>query len=401
MSTEQESGPSGFSGDSFQETTSRSWFERIKQALTGMLIGLLLVAGGGVLLFWNEGRAVQTARSLTQGAGLVVNVANDRIDAANEGKLVHVSGPLKISGDPVDADLGVGGQGLRLVRKVEMYQWRQTSRSETRKKLGGGDETVTTYSYSREWLSDPQDSSRFREPSGHQNPPFPIQGRSFDARNVTLGAFQPRAEQIAGAGRSEALRVDPAISGAINQRLRLDRTARVLDGAVMVSASPTAPTVGDLRISYTLLKADAASVVAAQRGNGFADYRAPAGRDIFLVQNGAVPAQEMFADAQAGNVTLTWILRLVGLIVLFIGFAMVLRILSVLADVVPLFGDIVGYGTGAIAMVLALLLGATIIAIAWFFHRPLLSLAIFAGGAALAYLIARLRRPRPQPAPAV
>ena len=50
--------------DTTNETTSQSWFSRIGGALTGILVGLILLPVARVLLFWNEGRAVQTARSL-------------------------------------------------------------------------------------------------------------------------------------------------------------------------------------------------------------------------------------------------------------------------------------------------------------------------------------------------
>ena len=57
--------------DSFTETTTISWFTRLKNALVGILIGIVLVIGSIVGIFWNEHRAVQTARSLAEGRGLV------------------------------------------------------------------------------------------------------------------------------------------------------------------------------------------------------------------------------------------------------------------------------------------------------------------------------------------
>ncbi|MDB5378308.1 MAG: hypothetical protein JWR00_2754, partial [Rubritepida sp.] len=91
--------------DTFTSTSSQSWFSRIGSALVGLLIGLVMIPGSGALLFWNEGRAVQTARSLTEGAGAVRAVSADRPDAANEGKLVHVSGPVRVGQVPLDTEL--------------------------------------------------------------------------------------------------------------------------------------------------------------------------------------------------------------------------------------------------------------------------------------------------------
>ncbi len=60
--------------NTYRETTTTSWFSRLKQALTGIVIGLILVAASLVLLFWNEGRAIKTYRALTEGAGSIVSV---------------------------------------------------------------------------------------------------------------------------------------------------------------------------------------------------------------------------------------------------------------------------------------------------------------------------------------
>jgi hypothetical protein len=54
-------------GDSFTERTRTSWFARIGKSIAAVLFGLVLLAGSSVLLFWNEGRAVQTERSLAEG----------------------------------------------------------------------------------------------------------------------------------------------------------------------------------------------------------------------------------------------------------------------------------------------------------------------------------------------
>ena len=79
----------------------------------------------------------------------MVSVPADAVNAANEGKLVHVSGAVK-TGDPIsDDELGVQAQAVKLVRTVEMYQWKEDEKSEERKKLGGGTETTKTYTYEK------------------------------------------------------------------------------------------------------------------------------------------------------------------------------------------------------------------------------------------------------------
>ena len=128
------------------EVTTKSWFERLGDAVVGVLIGLGLVLATCGGLFWNEGRAVQTSRSLAEGSGLVVSADSSRIDPANEGKLVHLQGELKTGARLSDPDLLVDAHAARLVRTPEMYQWKEDRRTETRKNVGGSEETVTHYS---------------------------------------------------------------------------------------------------------------------------------------------------------------------------------------------------------------------------------------------------------------
>src|SRR6187549_3359542 len=104
-------------------TTSKSWFSRLAESIKSVLVGLILFVAAFPILFWNEGRAVKTARSLEEGAGSVVSVASDQVAAGNEGKLVHVSGPISTDGPVADEDLGVQAEAVKLVRNVSMYQW--------------------------------------------------------------------------------------------------------------------------------------------------------------------------------------------------------------------------------------------------------------------------------------
>ena len=165
--------------DSFTEVTTKSWGSRLGELIKGVLFGLVLIVGSSIFLFWNEGRAVQTQRSLTEGASLVVSVDPARVDPANDGKLVHLSGDLKPGAPLTDPDFTVTATALRLVRTVEMYQWKEETKTETRKNVGGSEETITTYEYVRTWSSRASNSSRFKRQEGHTNPQMQYRGASY------------------------------------------------------------------------------------------------------------------------------------------------------------------------------------------------------------------------------
>src|SRR5258708_18268552 len=110
------------SGDTFTETASEGWLSRIGSAIGGVLFGLVLFIAAFPLLFWNEGRAVTTAKSLAEGRGAVVTVPSDRVDAANEGKLVHTTGRAKTTATLADPHLGGSSHAIQLKRQAQMHQ---------------------------------------------------------------------------------------------------------------------------------------------------------------------------------------------------------------------------------------------------------------------------------------
>jgi hypothetical protein len=93
----------------------------------------------------------------------------------------------------------------------------------------------------------------------------------------------------------------------------------------------------------------------------------------------------MFRSEEQMNVVITWAIRLIGAVLMFAGFSMLLAPLVVVADVVPLIGSVLGAGTFLVSLGLTAVLAPSIIAIAWFFYRPLVSVVVLAVGIALAF----------------
>lgn len=363
--------------DSVTVTSSQSWFSRLAGSIKSVLFGLLLFVVSFPLLFWNEGRAVQTARSLDEGAGAVVSVPADAVNPGNEGKLVHVSGPVTTEGTLTDPDLGVQAEGVKLVRRVEMYQWEEEERSEKKKKLGGGEETVTTYTYSKGWSDDAIDSASFQEPGGHENPgAFPIEANTVVADPVHVGAFTLSSEQVDQISDGQPLRVTEAMVEALPEPMNTE--VQVSEGRFYWGESPASPQVGDVRISFEVVNPDTASLVAVQTGETFAAYQAEAGDAILLVEEGTHTAEQMFQAAHSANTVLTWIVRAGGFLMMFIGLLAVFKPISVFGDVIPLVGTMLGAGLGVFSFLLAFALSFITIAIAWIFYRPLLGIVLLA-----------------------
>ena len=356
--------------DTYTEVTSQSWLGRLRGAFKGVFFGILIVLLGCWVLFKNEGRAVKRYKTLKEGSGVVVSVASDAIDHANEGKLVHTSGLAETSGFLTDEEFAISASAIHLERQVEMYQWRQSEDRKTEKKLGGGTETVTTYSYSKAWSEQHISSSSFKVPEGHQNPgPPPYTSRTITAPEVTLGAFQLSSGLISRMSTYQSLPVSSI--DLLPEHLR--QSAKLHNGGIYLGRDPASPQVGDIRISFRYVEPDMISVVAAQRGGGLEPYRASTGGSIELLATGYVAADGMIESAQEANRTLTWILRAIGFLIIWFGLKTIFRPLSVLADVVPAVGNLVEAGTGSLSFMIAAFMALCTIATAWLYYRPWLA----------------------------
>ena len=139
------------SGDNFSEVSTQSWFSRIGDSIKGILFGGVLAVVAVLVLFWNEGRAVNRAQALKEGGGAVVAVDAERVDPANDGKLVHLSGLATTTETLADGEFGIVTNALKLRRNAEMYQWKEITSQSKGKNLGGSETTRTTYSYDKMW----------------------------------------------------------------------------------------------------------------------------------------------------------------------------------------------------------------------------------------------------------
>jgi len=380
--------------DQVTVTTNTSWFSRMGSAFAGVVVGLILIVACVAGLAWNEGNAVKVARGLTEGAGTVMEAETSPVLPANDAKLVHVSGSVAVTEPLADPAFGVTATGVKLARKVEMYQWQQESKSETRTRLGGGEETVTTYTYSKMWSPEAIDSSGFQSVAGHENPQMTIEAYEVYARDATLGDFRLEENVLSQMGGAQQLPLPPATLETIEAAAGQGRTLSLSQNRIYIGENAASPTIGDTRVSYDLTPAAETSVVARQNGDGFLPYRPRNGAEFLLVAEGDVPAADMFQTAQDTNTLVAWVIRVLGMVLLMVGFGLILAPFGVLADVLPLAGTIVRMGTGLIGFVLGMIVGTVTIALAWLAFRPLTTAIILVIGGAIAFAVYRLGRGR-------
>jgi hypothetical protein len=353
------------------------------RSIKSILIGLAILLAASVLLLWNEGRTLATEQALNSGARVVTRINSATIDPQNDGKLVHLSGHTSAAGVVRDGDLGVEADGLRLGRKVEMFQWKEGRRSREARGSGNSEDDFV---YSRAWSSEPIDWTKFRFPQDHRNPPMPpFASREFIADDARLGAFQIGDEIIEKLGRGQAHNV-PA--EAVNQAHdALGQPAQAIQGGIFAGGDPAAPRIGDVRILYSVVPQQNMSVVGRQDGDRIAAFRGPGGPEILLVRAGRHSAADMFGDAQSQNAALSWGLRFFGVVLIYIACRVILHPLRMVASYVPLLDSVAGLGAAIAALVATLVLAPVLIGLAWLFYRPLTALIFVAIGIGLAWAV--------------
>jgi hypothetical protein len=364
--------------DEFTEVTSQGWFSRITESIKGVLVGLLLFLLSFGVLWWNEGRAVSAAKSLDEGAASIVSVSPEKIDAVNEGKLVHVTGVARTEDVLKDPDFGVSQKAITLSRQVEMYQWVENTKTEKKKKLGGGEETKTVYRYQKQWASQRVDSSEFRKPKGHGNPPLPYDNYTKRAQTVTLGSFSLAESAVKKIGGEALLNLDATALETVTPSVRGHTEVR--DGAFYVHAASRtgSPQLGDVRVRFKVAIASEISIAARQAGNALRPWPSKQGELIELVEMGRRTPEAMFHSAKQSAATLTWILRLGGFLMMAFGVGLVFRPLAVVADAVPFFGELLRVGTFFISLAISLPLSLLTIGLAWVTARPLIGILFLA-----------------------
>ncbi|KAG8549415.1 hypothetical protein GDO81_021257 [Engystomops pustulosus] len=372
------------------------FLQRLSDTAGGMLVGLIAFTLSFYLLFTNEGRAVQTSLSLDEGLSVVVPIGNiQRVDPINEGKLLHLAGPLQTSKPLFDPNYGVSMHCVQLKRQVEMYQWVEHEESKEYEE-GGEKKTETRYTYNTEWKSEVVSSRHFDREIAHRNPSaMAVESYTAVAADVQVGSYYLSKGLIN--------KIDAFKQLSLSQFKKPQHADVITEGNYFYhSADPKNPEVGDLRISFwyagvsmggpTFGSIDTVSIIARQRGGELVSYKTKSGDQLELLYLGSHTAEEMFHAEHQSNIMKTWALRAAGWLMMFVGVSLMTKIIHTLVDWFPVVRDLVNLGLKLFAVCVATSLSLLTIASGWLFYRPLIALMLSAAAIGI-ILLARSRVP--------
>ncbi|MBM4413118.1 MAG: hypothetical protein FJ040_06700 [Chloroflexi bacterium] len=353
--------------NSYTKTTRNSWGSRVANSFIGVLFGFLLIPLSIWGLWWNEG---QPDLSVIAEASVAVDAT--QVSAENDGKFVAATGVLQSDATLGDEPWMQPGNYVSLYRRVEMYAWNETSRTEeTEDAIGGGSTTTTTYTYNKEWTESPSNSSSFEIQTGHENPAKPYESLTSTVAKASVGKLAFDAQQIS-LPSGEKISPQP---GQLPE-------GYVIKGDYIYNrdAAASTPEVGDIRISFDALKSGiTVTVLAQQQGNSLIPVTVEEQKFFRVFVGSRVDALETLHNEY---LVFVWMVRVFGVLGIFIGLQLIVGPIGRILGVIGIVGKAVDGIFGLINGLLALAIGTTVIIISQIFHNIwllLITIAIIVG----------------------
>lgn len=337
--------------------------KKMKNSFGGILVGIIFIIVGSLMLIINEHNNVKNIKDVKELRNNVIDVKSDNIDSKNDGKLVNVSGKLIVNDQELyDSTFGVREKTAKLVRKVEMYQYKETSSND--------DNGNTNYTYEKVWSDELIDSSDFNDQKMHNPSSMPYSSKTLYASNAYVGKYHLSNDQL----KQLKTEIDCTDYNSIN----IPSGYKVNNGVITNSVNVDNPAIGDVRITISYNNSDDLTILAKQDGNNLINYVSKNGRKYNKVADGVKDSAEMIQSIENGNNTMKWIFRILGTILNIIGFIALFGPIQTLASFIPIFGALVNTATSTIGFIIGLMLSLIIIAISWLIFRPLLAIGLLA-----------------------
>ena len=364
----------------------KSYGNRVKGAVVGVIFGVFLFFGSFFLIAWNERDAVRQTAAITEIEKVAIaDVPAERVEPDNEGQLVHIRNSANTDEILANVEFAIRENAIRLRWDASIYQWDEDRREED-------DETI--YEYEKKWVDHVIDSSQFQDTS-HSNAGSEMHfhdGRK-QAQEVQLGAFVLSERLIDQIGNEKKYNLSD------DNVVNVQPAGTVRDG-VFFTGDPDDPQIGDEKVEVSIVDPrQDVTVMATQQSNTFAAYQTKVGIPKELLYMGLLTKEEVIAKQRFAAALRRWLIRGGGFLAMWIGLMLLFRPLRAILSFVPLLSRIVGGAIGLVTFVLALVLSLITIAVFWFVARPLLSIILLIIAAVGLFLLLRKRDSAPTPPP--
>eukprot|EP00419_Tripos_fusus_P051011 CAMPEP_0172821676 /NCGR_PEP_ID=MMETSP1075-20121228/16139_1 /TAXON_ID=2916 /ORGANISM="Ceratium fusus, Strain PA161109" /LENGTH=452 /DNA_ID=CAMNT_0013662567 /DNA_START=39 /DNA_END=1397 /DNA_ORIENTATION=- len=394
-------------------------------AICCSIFGIGLFFAMLVMLAWNEQSTVCVSKAYLAAEQEYQTARCNSGPGSYSGALVHFSCPLNSESLPkwTSEDFGVSGdqlfstEAVKVAQQVEMFQCAETVHTKTVKR---GERTFEekSYTYKKEWSSSHVDSSDFQawqvdaarraldNGCGFNfkgNPSFPIESNTLKA-------------DILVAGQYDLTRFMERISSSVPIKLKSGATVTLpgTSGTVSVDATqifsgckPGRPELGCIKVKYARSGTTVVSYLGRMQGDGTTRaWMAPSSwmcstkgssSRVDLFAQGSRDAEHMLESAQDENTMWTWVIRVLGFIVAYVGMrsffapaeALValidsgldlFRFIPIVGGLLDFLGDVLRGAVGCAISIIAFGLSVPscimVVSVVWAIMRPLIAVPL-------------------------
>ncbi len=355
--------------DKYTETKTTGYFNRIGDSIKGCVFGLIIIPIAFITLYINEGRY-----DLSKLARQTVEISS--IEIANkdllQGAPVSVTGNISTSemlGDnlylkPINV--------IALGRVVEMYSWVEDSKSDSHSNTGGSETTSTTYNYSKKWMVTPQDSSKFKQFEEHFNPEKSLQNVEYQTSAAKIGVYKVNPQFATLPEFQDLFLTDEDLIRSADYSLASNKYLFIKKGKAGTIENPD---IGDLRIKYVAFKPQSnITVMGSLNQDEVNAYVDRDGHSLYRIFYGN---REDSIKAMHTEYTWSlWALRLLGFLLIWVGFSAIFGPFSVILDFFPILGSLGRFGLILLTFVTSLVLSLLVIFLSIILHNPILIMVI-------------------------
>ena len=365
-----------------QTRTRQSFFKKMFNSIIAALIGILLFLGSFVVIYFNEGK---------ENLGAVAEEAIEITQAEHnleKGSLICINGNLNADIYATDTYLKENNY-IIINRKVEMYAYSENAKSEERDTLGGGSETTTTYTYDKRWTSTGwlEEPSKWKGPVATR-PSLPTNYENWIITATNSNSLKDLESRASGLSLGRySVTGNPVFSGQNSLALseaNVDEITGVLDYAITSDyilianqgeISPSEPTLGDIRIMYTVVRAEDTGILFGAIDNDvISGFNTPKGNTFLRFFNETDSREEAIEILGKEYKLLLWVFRIIGFLLMYIGLILMSGPLTKFMSIVPIFSRITSFVFGVIAFFIALILTTIMILISIILHNVWLSI---------------------------
>ncbi len=362
--------------------SSTGFLSRIVNSFLAVIIGLLLFVASFFVLYINEGRFDTSNLAKT---AVDISSQQSNTNSVLNGKLVDTAGVLN-SSQPIGDGLFLRpGNYIAVKRTAEMYSWSEKQDSSSKTNLGGSENTQTTYTYQNEWSENPANSANFKVPAGHENPAEAFTDGENRVSSANIGVYNIDVASV----DLPSFAALPLTNDntALNQGVILASNNYLFAGRGNISA----PQVGDERISYSVVNSGINAVIFGQlNGNSISPFYDAKEHKLYRIFEGT--RDSAIATLHQEYTTLTWILRGVGFLMMWIGLMAMLGTVSVILSFFPFLGSVSRFFVSIITLVVALVLSGATILVSMLFHNPIAIAVVAVVIIGILFVLAQRRR---------